>query len=132
MFRIRIRIHRIHLFLGLPDPLVRDMIRILLSASKNSKKNLESYCFVTSLGLGILKVNAENSRIRSAHTKKSWIRNTASMKCFGSVTRTYKAYSLVFTGPGTLWILLLPGTLAGFFFYHRYFLCGLVAPRASW
>jgi hypothetical protein len=24
VFRIRIRIHRIHVFLGLPDPLVRD------------------------------------------------------------------------------------------------------------
>jgi hypothetical protein len=40
------------LFLGLdpdPDPLgtVWIRIRILLSASKNSKKNLNSYCFVT-------------------------------------------------------------------------------------
>jgi hypothetical protein len=30
-----------------PDPLVRG-IRILLSFSKNSKKNLDFYCFVTS------------------------------------------------------------------------------------
>jgi hypothetical protein len=30
-----------------PDPLVRG-IRILLSLSKNSKKNLDFYCFVTS------------------------------------------------------------------------------------
>jgi hypothetical protein len=76
-------------------------IRILLSASKNSKKNLDTYCFVTSFGLfifendvnvpsksnkqknilqnlffvGILKVSDENSRIR-IHTKMSWIRNT--------------------------------------------------------
>ncbi len=41
-----------------PDPLVRDSevwIRILLSASKNSKKNLDSYCFVTSFGLFIFE-----------------------------------------------------------------------------
>ncbi len=42
-----------HLFLGLPDPdpLVRgldpDRIGILLSSCKNSKKNLDSYYFVT-------------------------------------------------------------------------------------
>ncbi len=39
---IRIRIHRIHMFLGLldpdPDP----------SVNKHIKKNLEFYCFVTS------------------------------------------------------------------------------------
>jgi hypothetical protein len=48
VFRIRIWIHRIHMFLGLPDPdpLVRgvdpdlDPYIILLSSSKNSKKNL--------------------------------------------------------------------------------------------
>jgi hypothetical protein len=47
---LRILIHRIHMFLGLPDPdpLVRCMdpdplwIRILLSSCKNSKKNLGS------------------------------------------------------------------------------------------
>ena len=35
-----------------PDPLVRDTdpVRILLSSSKNSKKNIDSYCFVTSSG----------------------------------------------------------------------------------
>jgi hypothetical protein len=52
----RIRIHRIHMFFGLPDPdlLVRGMDPdpdpsiILLSSSKNSKKNLDSYGFVTS------------------------------------------------------------------------------------
>jgi hypothetical protein len=50
---------RIHVFLGLqdPDPLVRamdpdpDLDPNLLSASKNSKKNLDFYCFVASLGL---------------------------------------------------------------------------------
>ncbi len=31
-------------------------IRILLSASKNSKKNLDSYCFVTSFGLFIFEI----------------------------------------------------------------------------
>jgi hypothetical protein len=48
---LRIRIHRIHMFLDLPypDPLVRGTvwIRILLSSCKNSKKNLDSYYFVT-------------------------------------------------------------------------------------
>ncbi len=47
---IRIRIHRIHMFLGLPDP---DSSIILLSSSINSKKTLDSYCFVTSFGLFI-------------------------------------------------------------------------------
>jgi hypothetical protein len=49
VFRIRIRIHRIHMFLGLPDPdpLVRGVglwirIQILLLSCKNSKKNLDS------------------------------------------------------------------------------------------
>ena len=62
VLRIRIRIHRIHMFLGLldpdPDPLVRGMNpapdpdpSIL---SKNSKKNLDFYCFVTSFWLFIL------------------------------------------------------------------------------
>jgi hypothetical protein len=46
--------------LGLPDPdpLVRDTDLdppILLSSSNNSKKNIDSYCFVTSFGLFILK-----------------------------------------------------------------------------
>ncbi len=41
---------RIRMFLGLLDldPLLEVWIRILLSLSKNSKKNLDSYCFVTS------------------------------------------------------------------------------------
>jgi hypothetical protein len=94
------------MFLGLldpdPDPLVRCMdpdpdpslirIRIILSSCKNSKKNLDSYIFVTLFDFlslkndvnlaskstlisrkivlknkffaGILKVNDENSRIR--------------------------------------------------------------------
>jgi hypothetical protein len=49
--------------LGLPDPdyksdvwiRIRIRFRILLSSSKNSKKNLDSYCFVTSFGLFILE-----------------------------------------------------------------------------
>jgi hypothetical protein len=36
-----------------PDPLVRS--RIPLSSSKNNKKNLDSYCFVTSFGLLIFE-----------------------------------------------------------------------------
>jgi hypothetical protein len=49
------------MFLGLPDPdpLVKGMDPdpdpIILSASKNSKKNLDSYCFVTSFGLFIFE-----------------------------------------------------------------------------
>ncbi len=62
VFRIRIR-SRIHMSLGLPDldpdPLVRGIDpypdQILLSTSKNSKKNLDSYCFVTSFGPFILE-----------------------------------------------------------------------------
>jgi hypothetical protein len=49
VFLIRIRIHLIHMFLGLrdPDPLVRGMdLDPNPSLSKNSKKNLDSYCFV--------------------------------------------------------------------------------------
>jgi hypothetical protein len=54
---LRIRIHRIHMFLGLldPDPLVRDMDPDLalvpdpsIILSRNSKKNLDFYCFVIS------------------------------------------------------------------------------------
>jgi hypothetical protein len=44
------------MFLGLPDPdsLVKGQrIRILLSSSKDSKKIIDSYCFVTSSGLFI-------------------------------------------------------------------------------
>ncbi len=57
---VRIRIYRIHMFLSLPDPLVRgkmdpdpDHSIILLSSSKNSKKDLVSYCFETSFALFI-------------------------------------------------------------------------------
>jgi hypothetical protein len=42
--QIRIRIHRIHMFLGPPDP---DPSII----KQNSKTNLDSYCFATSFGL---------------------------------------------------------------------------------
>ncbi len=52
---IRIRIRRIHMFLGLPDPhpdpLVRDMDPDPDPSliKQNSKKSIDSYCFVTSL-----------------------------------------------------------------------------------
>ncbi len=52
VFRIRIR--RMHMFLGFPDPHPDPLvtrIRILPSSSTNSKKNLDFYCFVTSLRL---------------------------------------------------------------------------------
>jgi hypothetical protein len=41
---LRIRIRRIRRFLGLLDPEVWIRIRIIRSSSKNSKKNLVSYC----------------------------------------------------------------------------------------
>jgi hypothetical protein len=121
VFRIRIRIH---MFLGLldpdPDPSVRGMDPDpdpdLLSSCKNSKKNLDSYYFVTlfdflslenyvNVGylqkvlskkmfkqkwffVGILKVNDEKSRIRiRIHYSESWIRGSGSTpKCHGSGT----------------------------------------------
>jgi hypothetical protein len=55
----RIRIHRIHMFLGLLNPLVRGMDPDPDPAldpdpsiiKQESKKNLDSYCFLTSIGL---------------------------------------------------------------------------------
>jgi hypothetical protein len=71
--RIRIRIHRIHMFLGLPDPdpLVRGMDpdpdpSIIL---KNSKKNLDSYYFVTLFDFLSLK-NYVNEASKSNKQKK--------------------------------------------------------------
>jgi hypothetical protein len=71
VFRIQIRIHRIHMFLGLPDPdpLDRGMDPdpapdpepdpdpsiILLSSSENSKKSLDSDCYVTIFSLYIFE-----------------------------------------------------------------------------
>jgi hypothetical protein len=52
--RIRIWIHRIHMFLGLPD-LDPDPSIILSSSSKNIRKNLDSYYFLTSFGLFIFE-----------------------------------------------------------------------------
>ncbi len=45
----------IRMFLGHPDPSVR--LRILISSSKNSKKNLDSHCFVTFFDFLPLKNN---------------------------------------------------------------------------
>ncbi len=60
---MRIRIHRIHMFFGPldsdPDSLVRgtdpDPDPSITVPSKNSKKNLDSYCFVTSFLLFIFE-----------------------------------------------------------------------------
>jgi hypothetical protein len=52
VLQIRFTIRRIHLYLGFPDPhpdLLEKQIRILPLSRKNSKKNIDSYCFVTSL-----------------------------------------------------------------------------------
>jgi hypothetical protein len=59
--RIRIRI-RIHVFLGLldpdPDPLVRGMDPDpSISFSKNSKKNLDFYCFVSNMQKNFFKIS---------------------------------------------------------------------------
>ncbi len=67
--RIRIRIHRINVFWGLlnpdpsvrgmdPDPLVRGMDPDLDPSitKQKSKKNVDSYCFVTSFGLFIFEM----------------------------------------------------------------------------
>jgi hypothetical protein len=78
------------MFLGLQDPdpsevWIRIRLRALLSSGKNSKKNLDSYCFVTSFGLFILDPNPDplvrgmDPRIR-IHAKMSWIRKTAYKK----------------------------------------------------
>jgi hypothetical protein len=62
------------------------VIRILLSASKNSKKNLDSYCFVTSFGLFFITfANGENMRISlnnnmSTETREG--KKTNAMSCF--------------------------------------------------
>jgi hypothetical protein len=54
--QIHIRIHRIHMFLGPPDPDPDSLVRCMdPDPSKNSKKNLDSYCFVTSFGLFIFE-----------------------------------------------------------------------------
>ncbi len=67
--RIWIRIRRIRLFLGLlapdPDPLVRDTDPDP-SSSKNSKKSLDSYCFVTSFLLFIASPSQKEEKIKFA------------------------------------------------------------------
>ncbi len=73
----RIRIHRIHVVFGLPDPdpLVRGMDpdpaldQILLSSCKNNKKNLESYYFVTLFDFLSMKNNV-NVPSKSNEQKK--------------------------------------------------------------
>ncbi len=60
-----------------PDPLVRgtERIRILLSSRKNIKKNLDSYCFVTSIWLFYLlkdDVAQKISKILRIFLSLSW------------------------------------------------------------
>ncbi len=111
-----------------PDPLVRGTvwIRILLSASKNSKKNLDSYCFVTLFlycsfkndvnlpsksnkqknftknlfFVGNLMVN-DNSRSGSESGSRSISQRQGStdpdpLKCQGSATLVYSLQDLIF------------------------------------
>ncbi len=74
----RIRILRIHMFLGHPDPEVWIRlwirIRILLSSCKNSKKNLDSYYFVTLFDFLSLK-NDVNVPSKSNKQKKIVLKN---------------------------------------------------------
>ncbi len=51
VLRNRIRIRKIHMFWGFPDPNpeIRIRLRILLLIKQNSKKNIDSYGFVASL-----------------------------------------------------------------------------------
>ncbi len=57
----RIRIHRIHMFLGLPDPDPDPLVRGVdpdpdpSIIKLNNKKTLDSYCFVTSFVLFIFE-----------------------------------------------------------------------------
>jgi hypothetical protein len=59
------------MFLGYPDPLLRctDPDLDPLSSNKNSKKNLDSYCFVTSLCLFIFVKNYVNVAFKSNKQK---------------------------------------------------------------
>ncbi len=83
--------------------------RILLSSNKNSRKNLDSYCFVTSLWLFILekwcKCSLKSSRQKKVFCLKVWksrtnpdklVRGTVPLiriwnrpKCHGSTTLTF-------------------------------------------
>jgi hypothetical protein len=58
------------MFVGLPDPDPLVGIRILLSSSKNSKKNHDLYFFVTSFGLLFFKndVNVSSKKVISRKT----------------------------------------------------------------
>ncbi len=64
-----IRIRRIHMFLGLPDPASEIRLRILLSWSKNSKKNINSYFFATSLAFFLWKMMYINVPSKSSKQK---------------------------------------------------------------
>ncbi len=123
---LRIRIRRIHMFLGLwdPDPLVRDTdpdrlrIWILLSSSKKSKKNIDSFCFVTfflSLNnyvnvlsktnkpkkLDVLKVTDENSRIPLVRGMDPRIRVRNTLKLLRLEDDCYDAYVIFFRSSGS-------------------------------
>ncbi len=90
-----LRIHRIHMLLGLldPDPLVRGMDPdpdpaldpdpVPSIIMQKNKKNLDSYYFATLFDFLSLKndvcVASKSIRIR-IHPKMSWIRNTAKKK----------------------------------------------------
>ncbi len=62
-------------------------IQILLSSCKNSKKNLRSYCFVTSLWLFFILIAGSRSEFgsESESISQTWIRGSTP-KCHGSAT----------------------------------------------
>jgi hypothetical protein len=79
------------MFMGLPDPdqLVRgvdpDPSLIIQSSRKTSKKNLDSYCFVTSFGLFIFEklCSQRHGSADPDPRQMSYIRNTELRKVFG-------------------------------------------------
>jgi hypothetical protein len=87
----RIRVRGIHMFLGLPDPdpFVRDTDpdpTVLSSWSKNSKKNLDSCCFVISLWLLSLKYDVTApSKVTNKTTWRSLTKKAGS----GSIIQRY-------------------------------------------
>ncbi len=106
---MRIRIRRIHMFLGLPDPdpLVRDPDPDPSTIKQKNKKNFDSYCFTSFYDflslkmtyvpekliakkiccIDVLKVTDENSRIRiliriQIHYSELWIPESKSVQNF--------------------------------------------------
>ncbi len=86
-----------------PDPQCfrasRIRIRIFLSASKNSKKNLDSYCFVTSFRLFIFekwckfKSNKQKNILKNCFLLASW-RSMTKIAGSGSISQKHESADL--------------------------------------